>query len=399
MPINQSLKLTVCNHKFIHQAIRLAYKVGYSSYGERLKETEKEIKGTGWKILCNSADYKDTNEYSYKAVAFINEKTKEIHVATAGTDPKSVYDLIDDVRGVYGHGYISKIKPMKAFIDKIVNKVDVKGYKYTTSGHSLGAVVSDLTAAEIASRNLNLIESTTFDNPGSYPAIDYATKNKFFSNEARGKIYSLAKYCKVINAAPNLINETNNQFAASQPKLALPKNDLGNGYISWMAESLRKLCKPLSATENMLNSYLGFNKVSHALYKISETVNSTSNLLKKLSTTAQSHGLDNFKHCKILPVKHRYNNNMVELDSTEEEKLQKICSTGSNDIVVECTNTKDEDLKTYVVFNAYNYPDMKNPVCKVEDSNFPSFECYDHAHTDLFDQIDGACTNWSTEVD
>ncbi|WP_050897495.1 lipase family protein [Orientia tsutsugamushi] len=218
MPINQSLKLTVCNHKFIHQAIRLAYKVGYSSYGERLKGTEKEIKGIGWKILCNSADYKDTNKYGYKAVAFINEKTKEIHVATAGTDPKNVNDLRDDIQGVYRHGDISKIKPMKAFIDKVVNNLDVKDYKYTTSGHSLGAVVSDLTAAEIVSRNLNLVESTTFDNPGSYPALDYATKNKFFPNEAREKIYSLAKYCKVINAVPNLINETNDQFAAIQPQ-------------------------------------------------------------------------------------------------------------------------------------------------------------------------------------
>lgn len=397
MPINQSLKLTVCNHKFIHQAIRLAYKVGYSSYGERLKETEKAIKGTGWKILCNSADYQDTHKYGYKAVAFINEQTREVHVATAGTDPKSVSDLVDDVRGVYGHGYISKIKPMKAFIDKVVNKVDVKGYKYTTSGHSLGAVVSDLTAAEITSRNLNLIESTTFENPGSHPALDYATKNKFFPNEAREKIYSLAKYCKVINAVPNLINETNDQLAASQPKLALPKNDFSNGYISWMADNFRKLCKPLSATENMLNSYFGFNKVSCVLHKMSETINSTSDLLKKVSVTGHSHGLSNFENCQILDVKN-CGNNVVELDSTEGKKLENVCSTGNDGVLVERKNT-EKDLESFIVYDTYKYSDIRTPVCEVEYQSLTSFVCYDHVSTDGFAKINGACTDWSTEVD
>lgn len=397
MPINQSLKLTVCNHKFIYQAIRLAYKVGYSTYGERLKETEKAIEGTGWKILCNSADYKDTHQYGYKAVAFINEKTKEIHVATAGTDPKNVDDLKDDIQGVYMHGNISKIKPMKAFIDKVVNKLNAEGYKYTTSGHSLGAVVSDLTAAEIVSRNLKLIESTTFDNPGSYSALDYATKNKFFSNEAREKIYSLAKYCKVINAVPNLINETNDQLATTQPKLALPKNDFGNGYISWMAENFRKLCKPLNATEKMLNSYFGFNKVSGVLHKMSETVNSTSDLLKKVSVTGHSHGLSNFENCKILDVKYR-GNDVVELDSTEGEKLENVCSTGNDGVLVERKNT-EKDLASFVVYDAYRYSDIQMPISEAEHQSLTSFVCYDHALTDGFDKINGACTDWSTEVD
>nr|WP_064591543.1 hypothetical protein [Orientia tsutsugamushi] len=397
MPINQSLKLTVCNHKFIYQAIRLAYKVGYSTYGERLKETEKAIKGTGWKILCNSADYKDTHKCGYKAVAFINEQTKEIHVATAGTDPKSVHDLKDDVQGVYGHGYISKIKPMKAFIDNIVNNADVKGYKYTTSGHSLGAVVSDLTAAEIVSRNLNLVESTTVDNPGSYPALDYATKNKFFSNEAREKIYSLAKSCKVINAVPNLINETNHQFSAIEPKLALPKNNFGNDYISCAAENLRKICKPLNAAETTLNSYFGFNKVSCALYKISEAFNSASNLLKKVSITGHSHGLSNFEKCKTFDVKSR-GDNVVELDSIEGNKLQNVCSTGNDGVLVERKNT-EKDLESFVVYDAYRYSDILEQVCEVNHQSLTSFVCYDHVSTDGFDQINGVCTDWSTEVD
>lgn len=397
MPINQSLKLTVCNHKFIYKAIRLAYKVGYSTYGERLKETEKAIECTGWKILCNSADYKDTNKYGYKAVAFINEETKEIHVATAGTDPKNVNDLKDDIHGVYMHGNISKIKPMKAFIDKVVNKINVEGYKYSTSGHSLGAVVSDLTAAEIASRNLKLIESTTFDNPGSYPALDYATKNKFFSNKAKEKIYSLSKYCKVINAVPNLINETNNQFAAIQPKLALPKNGFGNDYISLIAASFKKICKPLNATENILNSYFGFNKVSCALYKISEAVNSTSDLLKKVSITNRSHGLSNFENCKTFGV-NEWNNNVVELNSTEGNKLENVCSTGNDGILVERKNTEKE-LESFVVYDAYKYHDILVPVHQAEHASLPSFVCYDHASTDGFDNINGECTNWSTEVD
>lgn len=399
MPINQSLKSTICNHKFINSAIRLAYKVGYPTYGERLKETEAAINGKGWKILCNSADYKDTNKNGYKAVAFINEETKEVHVATAGTDVKDVNDLKDDVQGVYMHGNISKIKPMKAFIDKIVTKISVEGYKYSTSGHSLGAVLSDLTAAEIVSRNLEFTESTTYDNPGSNPPLEYAVKNKYFPTEAREKIYSLAKHCKVFNAVPNLVNRANDQFAAETPKLVLSKkNDFSNGsYISWAADNLKKLCKPFDAAGNMLASNFGFNKISYTLHKVSDAINKASNLLQKVSITGHSHGLSNFEDCKIVDVKH-WDDNLVELAASEEKKLQNIISTGNDGIVIEHENA-EKDLQSFVHYSVYTCKDIIKPLHEASDPSLTSFICYNYAPTDGFNQINGACTDSSTEVD
>ncbi|WP_064644159.1 hypothetical protein [Orientia tsutsugamushi] len=399
MPINQSLKSTICNHKFINSAIRLAYKVGYSTYGERVKETEAAIKGTGWKILCNSADYKDTNMYGYKAVAFLNEETNEIHVATAGTDVKDVNDLRDDLKGVYMHGDISKIKPMKAFIDKIVAKIGVEGYKYSTSGHSLGAVVSDLTAAEIVSRNLEFIESRTFDNPGSNPVVEYAVKNKYFSTADREKIYSLAKHCKVFNAVPNLVNSANDQFAAEPPKLVIPKKKVFNndGYISWAADNLKKLCKPFDAAGNMLASSFGFNKISYAFHKVSNTINKASNLLQKVSITAHSHGLSNFEECEVVDVKH-WGDDIVELDASEEEKLQNVSSTGNDGIIIEHKNA-EEGLQSFVHYSVYACSDIISPLYETSAPSLTSFICYNYASTDSCNQINGACIDLNTEVD
>ncbi|KJW06750.1 hypothetical protein OTUT144_1216 [Orientia tsutsugamushi str. UT144] len=78
---------------------------------------------------------------------------------------------------------------MQAFIDKVVDNIGVEGtsYRYSASSHYLGAVISDLTAAEIASQNLNLIQSITYENSGSKAVLENAIKNKYFSNEVRDK--------------------------------------------------------------------------------------------------------------------------------------------------------------------------------------------------------------------
>jgi hypothetical protein len=93
-----------------------------------------------------------------------------------------MYDLIDD--GLVALGSTPyKIEQAKAMVDNVVKALGGKALEYTfsTSGHSLGAIVSDITAVDIVARNLKFNISTTYDNPGSEKAVKYAIDNNLFT--------------------------------------------------------------------------------------------------------------------------------------------------------------------------------------------------------------------------
>ena len=165
-----------------------------------------------WEILLDSSISTTTNNHAYKAVAFANRETKEVHICTAGTNPAHFNDLKDDVKIIFGYAP-SKIDPMKHFVSNVLKLVN-EDYTFSTSGHSLGAIVSDLTAAEIISRGLKFNKSTTFDSPGSKTAMEYAIKNEMFSgNNNPDIVEKVAEKAITYNARPNIINITQPQLA------------------------------------------------------------------------------------------------------------------------------------------------------------------------------------------
>jgi len=173
----------------------------------------------GWALLDTSKA--NSGKYAYKAAAFINEKTKEIVIANAGTKPHDAYDLIDDAFIATGRTPY-KISSIKSFITEIQEQVtDIENYDFSTSGHSLGAIASDLCALELQSRGLKVTSSTTFENPGSAPVIDYAIENNLFS----GKEVSITDIeFDVFNVRPNFINTANSQLGKTH--LVVPKNNV-----------------------------------------------------------------------------------------------------------------------------------------------------------------------------
>lgn len=168
-----------------------------------------------YESLC-STDWQDTNQYGYKAIACIDNDSKVIDIHTAGTDLFNVDDLIDDVK-IACNFSPNKIQPMRIFIDKIIMHIGgpekAKEYKFNLSGHSLGAVVAEITAAEIDSRGYNIEQCTTFDNPGSKQLVTYMINNNMFSGPNNVQVSNLATRCETYNSPPNLINMTNPQLA------------------------------------------------------------------------------------------------------------------------------------------------------------------------------------------
>jgi hypothetical protein len=174
-----------------------------SKIDNHYSKSEKLLKN--WEKIEVEAPNK--NDYHYKAEAFINQETKQIVIANAGTKPKDYHDLIDDAK--LATGFLpSKITSMVSFINGLENIVgDLNNYEFHTTGHSLGAVLSDLCSVELGSRGLNVKKSLTYDSPGSKNAVEKYIKDNQYGKEIINNIDF-----EVHNVKPNFINTNKDQL-------------------------------------------------------------------------------------------------------------------------------------------------------------------------------------------
>lgn len=267
--------------KLAWDSIDLAYEVNGKAF--LLKDSTingGRLADTHWKALSYSCDREATNQYGYKAVAFINHHTHEIHIASAGTVADR-HDILDDLLLACGK-VPYKLQPLKALVDRVVQEVGgsaaAGAYRFSTSGHSLGAVVADLTGLEIASRGLSLVSSTTFENPGSARAIQAVLANQWLSGKLDSDQLAELQGCyKVYNAKPNFINTAQPQFGQCylvQPPIAEPPQRYG------LWSFAQNLCGLVGGglVVNAFARYLGLN-----------------HLAQDLTEVKNNHGLRNFQ--------------------------------------------------------------------------------------------------------
>ena len=184
-------------------SINLAYKVNKKDFSNQIETFVEQYKG--WQVIADSTQSPDTNKCHYKAVALMNPKSKEVCIATAGTKMTDAWDLYDDAS--LAMGYLpSKIKPMAKFIDNALKALpgDLNQYTFSATGHSLGAVMTHLTACEIASRGLKVAESVSFDTPGSKHVVQKAIKDNVFTGSHQVNLDQIDTV--EFNAKLNLIN-------------------------------------------------------------------------------------------------------------------------------------------------------------------------------------------------
>lgn len=187
--------------------------IAYSVYNDKNFDAKMNKLPQGWELLERSNTDDTTSYFSYKSCAFINRDTKQLLLAHAGTNPKHGKDLIDDAY-IAMHSIPKKMSSVKSFIGKIEQNVnDIKDYEIESVGHSLGAVLSDLCAVELKSKNLNVTKSTTFENPGSKEIIENAIKTNAFSSGVSVNQVKEIDF-NVHNIKPNFINNANSQLGA-----------------------------------------------------------------------------------------------------------------------------------------------------------------------------------------
>ncbi|WP_375359410.1 hypothetical protein [Candidatus Tisiphia endosymbiont of Neophilaenus lineatus] len=332
----------------------LAYKVGSCHYMATVEQLyDKTLVGTGWNVLCNSADYANTNQYSYKSVALINAKTKEIHITSAGTKPNKD-DILDDIRITFAYTP-NKLEPLQNFVNKVIELVGgnekVQEYTFSTSGHSLGGIISDLTSCEIGSRGFSFDKSVTFDNPGSKEVVQYAIRNNLFTGTVQTTIDELSEHCEVYNAKPNFINTTNTQLA-KKIHLLVPDNKYTDVEVIESSGFFNYLYDKVGAVVNKCADYFGVTNVIEQI---------------------QSHKLSNFNQDGItyIPVeswnKGLFNKEkLIVQDSNQLKKQMKHIDSTGDDIVLLSSQEENDSSLVFFEKKEYDCRDIVRASCATE---------------------------------
>lgn len=124
----------------------------------------------------------------------------------------------------------TKLTPLQDFVGEVIDKLGglskATEYSFNTGGHSLGAIIADLTSVEIHSCNLHFNKSITFDSPGSKPIIERAIEKNLFTGKVTTPIEELTTHSKIYNAKHNLINITNKHLGKTTMVLPGKKTEL-----------------------------------------------------------------------------------------------------------------------------------------------------------------------------
>ena len=116
--------------------------------------------------------------------------------------------------------FLDDVVPMiSKFLTRLKRKY--KDYTFITTGHSLGAILADLSCIYLLNLGKECI-SHTFESPGSAPMIkSYLNKDRRLFNKYRRNFH-------IYNSAlPNLVNTANEQYGRILPLYPLRKNKKG----------------------------------------------------------------------------------------------------------------------------------------------------------------------------
>lgn len=304
---------------------------------------EEKLVGTDWRLAFKSSDSVDTNQYSYKAVVFINEQAKKVLIASAGTIPTDIRDLIDCHRVQQGK-VPYKIDAIKAMITKTIELVGgeeaAADFEFSTSGHSLGAVNAQLAAACITGKGLKLGTCNTYENPGALKAITTAFKDGLLTTTAenfKDTIEIVGKHSVCENARPNPINMCNPQLG--QVNLRLYGNQDIEVSTSW--SFTKHLYDIVGAIIKPCAQYLG---ISASIQKLD---------------CLRDHGIQYFEQLNpcIIPTDNwaQVGNQLVIPDSPDWDQ---IISTGNDAIVLSSQTLADHPTYEVIGVKPFAFQDF-----------------------------------------
>ncbi|HJK87557.1 MAG TPA: hypothetical protein QKA14_01745 [Candidatus Megaira endosymbiont of Hartmannula sinica] len=222
MAIFNESSLSINKIKFLIQLSSFAY-----DDFNQVKIQEFSFLGKKYDFLTSTDELK-SNFSKYKAFAIINHELKHVIISNCGTNIVNPHDVYDDML-IYLGKSPSKQDEIEDFIENIILKKishqvlfnksfgdntseNIQDYSFTTVGHSLGGVLSNIAGLHLYNKNFNVDNIFQFDSPGSYNIINNIIDNELISKDSSIINLNLQEFSnKVIgfNNNPSIINTTN----------------------------------------------------------------------------------------------------------------------------------------------------------------------------------------------
>lgn len=221
------------------------------AYNKLFERHLEKIIPTGYKLLFYFDKMVNTPpSLGYKGIAIINSMTKHIIITNAVVGNK-----IDEGFEVIGNSDIlngklpKQYENLNLFLLKVIEKIGgmdkVKDHTFTCTGHSFGALLSELAVAEWHKKLT--INAVVFDSPGSKTIIK---NNEQWGEKAANNIYE-DDLVIIHNASPNVINTLNPQVGKVYQVKKHTKEDLWHNYafelmyiaVKWVGKYIFKTDK------------------------------------------------------------------------------------------------------------------------------------------------------------
>jgi hypothetical protein len=168
----------------------------------------------GWSVVTDSNQLKLSKDGFY-GITLKNDTTKEVVVAFSGTSFDKPWEggLLGDMKSNYQilikHEVPTQYESAKQFALESMKMIpDIEAQDITLTGHSLGAVLSDLTTYELKLAGFDNVHAVNFDNPGSKPIIEQMLRTHDTSiNDVEVRIEQYESKPTIINTWHSQVGE------------------------------------------------------------------------------------------------------------------------------------------------------------------------------------------------
>ena len=219
----------------------------YKNTDKKMQELASSMP-PNYELFLMTDHVEDVKEASFRSVAFINYEAKEIVFATAGTraglNMTGVNDLIDDALLVV-QKKPRKMNPAQILNDMILDSLGdaAKDYKFHYTGHSLGAAMAEMQAADMdikltqrdykKENDLAQITAVTFENPGTKKILEKMYEKAGLPKKCVNNL-NLCEF----NNRKNVINNLNTQ--AGRTYTIIPDSQKEKTLMSMVLEVVAK---------------------------------------------------------------------------------------------------------------------------------------------------------------
>lgn len=292
------------------------------------KQTDKEMYALAnslppnYELLLMTDHNEGTKDASFRCAVFMNRSTKEIVCATAGTrlgfTQKGFDDVVDD--GLLGlKQQPLKMKAARNLNDQILGHLgdEINDYKFTYTGHSLGAAMAEMQAADMdiqlthngVKKNKEQITAVTFENPGTKNILKKMYKA---ADMELGNIQDNMNVCE-FNNRKNIINNSAKQAGRAYTIVPHSQAEHNPSTAQMVCDVIIRKCSELSSILSEVFTLLAPGGIGtsfvedHSMSKFNEVfVQEQGDVMKKGQVISLEEAYTNIK-----PVK--YDESIVDI--------------------------------------------------------------------------------------